>query len=92
MSPPSHERSQASILALISQLLRRPARTDHRLPLMWLNGRDGGTRVLGELKERLRQPARYRVPHVYVDMATEDAPRDVRQLLRKLYPQLAAPS
>lgn len=39
MSPPSHERPLASILALISQLLRRPARTDRRLPLMWLNGR-----------------------------------------------------
>ena len=90
MFPPP-ERPQAHVLALISQLLRRPARTDRRLPLMWLSGRDGGTRVLGALMERLRRPARYRVPHAHVDMTVADAPQDIRQLLRELCVQLSVP-
>ena len=85
------ERPRAHVLALISQLLRRPARTDRRLPLIWLSGRGSGSRVLGALVERLRLPARYRVPHAHVDMTAEDAPHDIRQLLRKLCAQLAAP-
>jgi hypothetical protein len=87
----SPERSQARVLSLISQLLRRPARTDRRLPLIWLSGRDGNTHVLTTLVERLRLPARYRVPHAHVDIAEVDTPHDVRQLLRKLCAQLAAP-
>ena len=67
MSSPS-ERPQARVLALISQLLRRPARTDRRLPLIWLNGGGDGTRVLGALVAQLTPPVRYRVPHAYVDM------------------------
>jgi ABC-type branched-subunit amino acid transport system substrate-binding protein len=90
MSSPS-ERPQARVLALISQLLRRPARTDRRLPLIWLNGGGDGTRVLGALVAQLTPPVRYRVPHAYVDMTKQDAPRDIRQLLRMVCMQLAAP-
>ncbi|MGH3751995.1 MAG: hypothetical protein ACRDRP_04735 [Pseudonocardiaceae bacterium] len=90
MSPPPG-RPQARVLALISDLLRRPARTDRRLPLIWLSGRDGGTRVLGALVERLKRPARYRVPHAHVDLTVEDAPQDIRQLLRELCVQLSVP-
>ncbi len=91
MTSPQPERSQARVLALISQLLRRLARTDRRLPLIWLSGRDGGTRVLSALVERSKLPARYRVPHAHVDLTVADAPHDIRQLLRTLYVQLAAP-
>jgi hypothetical protein len=89
--PPPSERPQARVLALISQLLRRPTHTDRRLPLMWLSGRDGGTRVLGALVEKFKRPARYQVPHAHVDMNVEDAPHDIRQLLRQLCAQLTAP-
>ncbi len=85
------ERSQARILALISQLLRRPARADRRLPLIWLSGLGGGTLVLNALVKRLGLPARYRVPHAHVDMTEKDAPHEIRQLLRTLCAQLAAP-
>jgi hypothetical protein len=88
---PSPERPQARFLALISQLLRRPARTDRRLPLIWLRGRDGDTRVLNALAERLRLPARYRVPHAHIDLAEVDTPHNIRQLQRELCAQLAAP-
>jgi len=89
VAPP--ERPESRVLALISQLLRRPIRVDRRLPLIWLSGWDNGSGVLRVLLERLRLPARYRVLHARVDMVGEEAPSDIRQLLRMLCTQLAAP-
>lgn len=89
MSTPP-ERPQARIFALISQLLRRPGRSDRRLPLIWLSG-SSRARALDALVERLKLPARYRVPHAHMDMTLNDAPSDIRQLLRAICLQLSAP-
>lgn len=83
--------SPASVLTLISHLVRRPARTDHRLPLIWLSGRQGGTHVLDTLFDRLTRTPRYRVPYVRVTASREDAPSDIRPLLHTLCVELAAP-
>jgi hypothetical protein len=72
--PSPSERSQVRVLSLISQLLRRPPRAERRLPLIWLSG-PGSVGVLGALVERLKLPARYRVPYAYVDMI--DGPDDM---------------
>jgi hypothetical protein len=81
---PLPKRSQRRVLALISQLLQRPARTDHRLSLIWLSGQDGGNRVLNALMERLKLPARYRVPHTHVDMTETRDSAAATQALRAI--------
>jgi hypothetical protein len=89
--PPRPQLTQAKIFILISYLVRRPARADHRLPLIWLNGREEGTRVLDALIARLRTPRQYLVPHARVQAIPEELPCDIRQLLHVLCVKLAAP-
>jgi hypothetical protein len=83
--------NQARILTLISYLVRRPARASHRLPLIWLNSQEDGTRVLDALVERLRTPRRYLVPHARMTAIPEGPASDIRPLLHTLCVKLAAP-
>lgn len=79
------------ILTFISHLVRRPARVDHRLPLIWLSGRERGTRVLDALAARLRASRRFLVPHVRVEAIAGRSVRDIRSLLHILSAELGAP-
>jgi hypothetical protein len=88
---PRPQLTQAGIFALISHLVQRPVRTDHRLPLIWLGSREQGTRVLEALVARLRITRRYLVPHARVEAAPGRSIRDIRALLRTLCAELAAP-
>jgi hypothetical protein len=89
--PSRRQLTQVGILGLISHLVRRPVRGDHRLPLIWLNSRERGTRVLEALVTRLRTPRRYLVPHARVQATPEEPPGGIRQLLHAVCVRLAAP-
>jgi hypothetical protein len=82
--------TQEGILTLISYLVRRPGRTDHRLPLIWLSDQKQGEKVLNELGKSLGASRRYVVPHARVKATTEQ-PRDIRSLLHSICGELAAP-
>lgn len=85
------QRPLAAVLALISDLVRRPGRVDRRLPLIWLSGRKGSTQVLDTLEKRLKSSSRYRVPYARVTATREGGSGDVRPLLHTLCRNLAAP-
>jgi hypothetical protein len=87
---PRPQLTQAGILTLISQLVQRPVRTDHRLPLIWLSSRERGTQVLEALVARLRSPRRYLVPHARVEATPGRPARDIRALLRIFCAELSA--
>ena len=82
-------RSPADVLDLIARLVRRPGRTDRRLPLIWLSGREHGTGVLDGLAQGLRIPRQYLVPHAREK--ANDPDNNVRPLLKKLCTTLAEP-
>lgn len=82
--------TQEGILTLISHLVRRPGRADHRLPLIWLSDQEQGEKVLNELGENLGASRRYVVPHARVKVTTGQ-PRDIRSLLHSICGELAAP-
>lgn len=79
------------IHALFSELARRPARTDRRLPLIWLSSQEHDTRVLDVLLKQLGISSRD-LPYAQVQATPEDPPHDVRQLLDDLCRKLATSS
>jgi hypothetical protein len=87
---PGPQVTQEGILTLISYLVRRPGRTDHRLPLIWLSDQEQGEKVLNELGKSLGASRRYVVPHARAK-ATTGQPRDIRSLLHSICGELAAP-
>jgi hypothetical protein len=89
--PSQAQLTQARILTLISHLVQRPARTDHRLPLIWLSSREQGRQVLEALVARLRIPRRYLVPHARVEATPARPAPDIRALLHTLCVELTAP-
>jgi ABC-type branched-subunit amino acid transport system substrate-binding protein/heat shock protein HspQ len=78
----------AELLALVARLLRRPRRSEHRLPLIWVIGATGQD-VLRPLLRRLTGAPRRRVPHVTVDAARYPDGSDVRPLLDEAHNQLS---
>lgn len=92
MATPSQvsQHRKAGVLSLIARLVRRPARTDRCLPLIWLSGLQSGAQALDVLDGRLRGLHRHKVPHARV-RAEEEANSDARQLLHTLCLRLRAP-
>lgn len=89
--PQPPQLTQAEILALFSELARRPARRDRRLPLIWLSSQEHDTRVHDALLEQLGISSKS-LPHAQVQTTSENTPRDVRQLLDSLCKKLATSS
>ncbi len=90
-APPVRDRIPAGgleLLALLTRLLRRPRRGEHRLPVIWLVR----TAVAGDpmplLRRFLGQGPRRRVPHAVLDVAACPPGVDVPMLLRDLHRQL----
>lgn len=78
----------AELLKLIAWLLRRPRRTERRLPLIWLV-RAAGHDALAPVLACLTRPPRRQVPHVSLDATRFADGADVRPLLDELHHQLA---
>jgi hypothetical protein len=84
------ESPPADVLDLIAKLVRRPGRGDRRLPLIWLSDQEHGSKVIGELADRLRMPPQYVVPHARQEAEHEDN-NNIRELLKNLCGKLARP-
>ncbi|MEV4759910.1 hypothetical protein AB0J86_33105 [Micromonospora sp. NPDC049559] len=74
--------------ALLARLLRRPRRTDRRLPLFWLVRSGDAADVTTLLRRAATQGHRRRVPHVLIDVAAQPE-NDVPTTLRAIYRQLS---
>lgn len=77
------------LLSLLTRLLRRPRRGDHRLPVIWLVRAVAGSDPGALLRRFVGRGVGRRVPHAVLDLAVRRDISDVPALLRELHRQLS---
>ncbi|SCL15860.1 hypothetical protein GA0070616_0853 [Micromonospora nigra] len=91
-TPPARDLLPAGgldLLALLARLLRRPRRSERRLPVIWLVRPADTADPMALLRRFLGQGPRRRVPHAVLDVAAQPTGTDVPILLRDLHRQLS---
>ncbi|WDZ84295.1 hypothetical protein [Micromonospora cathayae] len=76
-------------LRLVARLLRRPRRTDRRLPVFWLVAGPEGDGLLALLRRFLGQDRQRRVPYAVIEARSLPDGTDFPAVLRELHRQLA---